>query len=119
METLITAVLDENGRLTPKNIAKYFHTELAEVLEITGVPESAASKRARIYSVSNQTRMREVLEIINQVEPWTGNSQAAWAWYRSEPLPAFGNVTAESLVRSGHTKALKAFLNGIAVGGFA
>ena len=39
--------------------------------------------------------------------------------YRAQPIPAFGDRTAESLVKSGQAAALRDYLDSIAVGGFA
>ena len=36
-----------------------------------------------------------MVEIINRVLPWTGSELAEFAWYRSQPLPSFGDKTAE------------------------
>ena len=41
------------------------------------------------------------------------------AWYRAEPIPAFGGRTAESLVKDGKAAAVRDYLDGVALGGFA
>jgi hypothetical protein len=43
----------------------------------------------------------------------------AFAWYRSQPLPPFGDQTAEDLVKEGRAEAVKTYLNRIALGGCA
>ncbi len=64
-------------------------------------------------------RLREVLEILNRVEPWAGSPLAAYAWYRSQGLPGFGDMTAEQLVTQGHADAVRDYLDAIADGGYA
>jgi len=41
------------------------------------------------------------------------------AWYRTEPLPAFGGRTAESLVKDGKAAAVYDYLDHVALGGFS
>jgi hypothetical protein len=43
----------------------------------------------------------------------------AYAWYRSEPLSGFGDLTAGELVKRGLADAVLAHLNRVAEGGFA
>ncbi len=64
-------------------------------------------------------RLREVIEILDRVEPWAGGLQQALAWFRGQGIAAFGDQTAEALVRSGRADALRSYLDGIAVGGYA
>jgi hypothetical protein len=45
--------------------------------------------------------------------------QQAFAWYRSQPLPSFGDLTAEDLVKEGRAEDVKAYLNRIGAGGYA
>ena len=40
-----------------------------------------------------------MLEIISRVTDWAGGKEQAMAWYRAQPLPAFGGRTAEALVK--------------------
>ncbi len=60
-----------------------------------------------------------MVEILNRVRPWAGSPLQAFAWYRSQPIPAFGDRTAEALVSEGRAEAVKSYLDGIAVGGYA
>ena len=58
------------------------------------------------------------MEIINRVAQWSGSDERAFAWFRSQPLPSFGDKTAEDLVKEGRTDAVKAYLSRIAGGGY-
>jgi hypothetical protein len=60
-----------------------------------------------------------MVEIINRIRGWAGTPEVAFAWYRSQPIPAFGDLTAEDLVRQGRAEAVKRHLTRIAAGGFA
>jgi hypothetical protein len=61
----------------------------------------------------------EMAEVITRVSGWAGGSEKAMAWYRGQPISAFGDRTAESLVNSGLAAPLRDYLDSIALGGFA
>lgn len=77
------------------------HITKSELAIAAGLSRDAVSKAARSKSLATQARLREMSEIINRVIPWAGSELAAYAWYRSQPLPSFGDATAEELVRQG------------------
>lgn len=70
-------------------------------------------------SRATQARLRDTTEIINRVTRWSGSVGRAFAWFRSEPLPSFGDKTAEDLVKEGRAQAVKDYLTRIAEGGYA
>ncbi len=55
-----------------------------------------------------------MVEVINRVLPWAGSVPQAFAWYRSQPLPAFGDQTAKHLVRQGRAGHVLDYLGGYA-----
>jgi hypothetical protein len=69
--------------------------------------------------VADENRLRERDEVLARVADWTGGPAQAMAWYRAEPIPAFGGRTAEALVKSGQAGPLRDYLDSIALGGFA
>ena len=60
-----------------------------------------------------------MIEIIHRIADWAGSETRAMAWYRTEPLPAFGGRTAESLVKDGKAAAVYDYLDHVALGGFS
>jgi len=62
---------------------------------------------------------KQMVMIINRVTLWCGNTFQAYAWYRSEAIPSFGNLTAEALVKQGRTDSVINYLDRIADGGYA
>jgi hypothetical protein len=58
-------------------------------------------------------------QVIDVILPWSGSRERALAWYRSQPIPAFGDQTAEELVREGRAGHLLSYLAGLSVGGYA
>lgn len=79
----------------------------------------ALYKLPRQRAAKTQNRVREMLEIVGRISHWAGGEQQAMAWYRAQPILAFGGRTAESLVKSDQASALRDYLDHIANGGFA
>lgn len=77
------------------------------------------SESTRLRAPAMQGRLRDMVEIITRVLPWAGSVPQAFAWYRAQPLPSFGDQTAEDLVKAGRAQAVKYYLARIAVGGYA
>lgn len=114
----LSEVTGEMG-VSPDRLSAALHITKSELALAAGLSRDAVSKAARSQSVVTQARLREVSEIINRVIPWAGSELAAYAWYRSQPLPSFGDATAEELVRQGLGEKVRAYLGRIAAGGFA
>ena len=77
------------------------------------------SNAARAGAPATQSRLRDMAEVLNRIRGWAGSPEAAFAWYRSQPIPAFGDLTAEDLVKAGRAEALKRHLSRMAAGGYA
>ena len=115
---LSTVVTPENV-VSPSALASRLKITKMELAAAAGLPRDSVSKRARVEGRKTQARLLDVIEIINRVAPWVGSELAAFAWYRSQPLPSFGDKTAEELVGEGQAGAVKSYLNRIAEGGYA
>jgi hypothetical protein len=115
----ISSFLDTAGQIEAAEVAETFGMSIGQLAETVGLPREAVYKSERARAGKTQSRMREMLEIINRVSEWAGGQQQAMAWYRAQPIPAFGGRTAESLVKSGQAGALRDYLDHIALGGFA
>lgn len=89
------AALPEDGYLVPQRIAAALRTTGDEVARTVGLGRDC------IRSDRTQRRLREMLEILNELEPRLGAPPLAYAWYRSAPLPGFDGWTAMQLVRAG------------------
>ena len=66
-----------------------------------------------------QSRLVALVELLERLTPWCGDPRAAYGWYCSRPLAGFEGKTARDLVRSGRMTAVEAYLERIAVGGYA
>ena len=56
------------------------------------------TRATRVSAPKTQTRATEMLEIVGRIADWAGGELQAMAWYRAEPIAAFGGRTAESLL---------------------
>nr|WP_294504979.1 XRE family transcriptional regulator [uncultured Rhodopila sp.] len=112
-------VISADGTIEPDRLGTALRITKTELAAASGLSRDAVSKTRRLQAAATQTRLREVAETINRILPWCGSVQQAFAWYRSQPIPAFGDQTAEDLVRGGRSEHLRSYLAGIAVGGFA
>lgn len=78
----------EDGLFAPRKIASALRTTGEEVARTVGPGKNAVQRRDRIGSDRTQRRLREMVEIVDKVEPRFGSPLMACARYRSEPLRA-------------------------------
>jgi transcriptional regulator with XRE-family HTH domain len=112
-------VISEDGLVIASTLARALHITKTDLAKTTGLSIDSISKTARLKSRPTQARLRDTVEIINRVADWSGGVGRAFAWFRSQPLPSFGDRTAEDLVKEGRADAVKAYLARIAAGGYA
>ena len=111
--------LDKHGNVAVDDMVETFGLSKVQIARSLGLPKEAVHKRDRLTAPKTQQRLREMLEIINRVSVWSGGQVPAMAWYRSQPIPALGDQTAEALVKAGQADLVREYLDGIAIGGFA
>ena len=109
----------DDGLFAPRKIADAFRTTSEEVARTAGLGKDAVQRKDRIRSDKTQRRLREMVEIVNQVEPRCGSSWLAYAWYRSEPLAGFSGQTAMQLVRTGRADDVLDSLDAVVAGVYA
>ena len=115
----VVGFLDGNGKVVVKRVAEDFGMSQGQLAETVGLNREAVYKVKRTYAPKTQSRVREMLEIVARVSGWAGGKNQAMAWYRAEPIPAFGGRTAESIVKTGQATALRDYLDALAMGSFA
>ncbi|RLQ87499.1 MbcA/ParS/Xre antitoxin family protein [Notoacmeibacter ruber] len=114
----LTAYSDQ-GLFAPGKIAKAFRTTSEEIARTVGLGKDAVQRKDRVRSDKTQRRLREMVEIVNKVEPRFGSALMAYAWYRSEPLPGFSGQTAMQLVRDGRAEEVMDFIDAVDAGVYA
>jgi hypothetical protein len=106
----------EQGVFAPRKIAAALRTTSEEVARTAGLGRDAVQRQERVRSDKTQRRLREMVEIINKVEPRFGSALMAYAWYRSEPLSGFSGQTAMQLVRGGRADDVLDYIDAIDAG---
>ncbi len=116
---LVMGFMDSGGEIAIADVAESFGMSKTQLAETVGLAKETLFKTARSQSSKTQSRIREMLEIISRVSDWAGGKNQAMAWYRAQPIPAFGGRTAEALVKEGKAGAVRDYLDHLALGGFA
>jgi uncharacterized protein (DUF2384 family) len=111
--------VDAKGTIHIEKVADYFSMSKSQVAETIGVQPETLHREKRMMAPKTQSRVKEMLEIVSRVSEWAGGPKQAMAWYRAEPIPAFGGRTAEFLVKEGKATAVRDYLDDVALGGFA
>ena len=106
----------DDGIFAPRKIADVFRTTSEEIARTAGLGRDAIQRKERIRSDKTQRRLREMVEIVNKVEPRFGSALVAYAWYRSEPLAGFSGQTAMQLVRSGRAGEVLDYVDAVDAG---
>jgi hypothetical protein len=75
-----------------------------QLAQTVGLGRETFHKAARAKAAKAQSRLRGMLEIIGRVSAWAGGKDQAMACYRAQPIAAFGDRTAEALVKSGQAR---------------
>ena len=116
---LVATFLDSKGHISVERVAKRFGMSKVQLAETIGLKPETVYRAARLEAPKTQTRATEMLEIVGRIADWAGGERQAMAWYRAEPIAAFGGRTAESLVKEGKASAVRDYLDHVATGGFA
>lgn len=115
----IGSLMDERGSVRVDDVAEAFSMSKAQLADTAGLAREVFQKSSRRDGPKAQSRVREMLEIISLVQGWAGSPAQAMAWYRAEPIPAFGGRTAEALVKTGSATAVRDYVDHLATGGYA
>ncbi len=113
------AAIDDAGMVSVDAVADLFGMSKQQLAETVGFDTQTLYRANRATAPRTQARLREMLEIIVRVSDWAGGQRRAMAWYRAQPIAAFGGRTAEALVKDGKAGALRDYLDHLAQGGFA
>lgn len=108
--------LAQGGVFAPALIARALRTTQDEVAQTVGLGRDALARAERVQSPKTQKRLREMVEILNRVEPRFGSALLAYAWYRSQPLAGFAGLTAMHLVREGRAAEVMDYIDAVDAG---
>lgn len=113
------AAFERKGAIDGEAAAERLGLSKGQFAETIGLAPETLRRSARMTAAKTQTRMAEMLEIIARIKDWAGGEKQALAWYRAQPIPAFGDRTAEALVKEGKAAAVRDYLDHVALGGYA
>lgn len=116
---LVASLYDTSGYISVDRVAERFGMSKQQIAETIGLARETVYRAARLHAPKAQSRATEMLEIVGRIADWAGGEKQAMAWYRAEPLAAFGGRTAEALVKEGKAAAVRDYLDHVATGGFA
>jgi Protein of unknown function (DUF2384) len=116
---LVMKFFDSMGRISVDRVARDFGMSKMQLAETIGLKPETVYRATRLGAPKTQARATEMLEIVGRISGWAGGDKQAMAWYRAEPIAAFGGRTAESLVKEGKASAVRDYLDHVATGGFA
>jgi hypothetical protein len=117
--TMGLAQYADDGLFAPRKIADALLTTSEDIARTAGLGKDAIQRKDRLRSDKTQRRLREMIEIVNKVEPRFGSALMAYAWYRSEPLPGFSGQTAMQLVKSGRADDVLDYIDAVDAGVYA
>ena len=106
----------DGGIFAPRRIADTLRTTSEEIARTAGLGKDALQRKERVKSDKTQRRLREMVEVINKVEPRFGSALIAYAWYRSQPLPGFSGQSAMQLVRDGRADEVLDYIDAVDAG---
>jgi uncharacterized protein (DUF2384 family) len=115
----VISLIDQAGQVAPDRVAETFRMSKAQLAQTLGLSTESLYKARRADAAKPQRRLKEMLEIIERISAWAGGKEQAMAWYRAQPIAAFGGRTAEGLVKTGQADALRDYLDHLALGNFA
>lgn len=108
-----------NGLIDVDAVSTELGITKASLAHSLGLAEETLQRTSRASAPKTQQRLREMLEILTRVTPWAGGAVQALGWYRGQSIPALGDQTAEAMVRSDQAAVVRAYLDGLAAGGYA
>jgi hypothetical protein len=116
---LLGDIMAEGGLVAVDRLTAVLRVTRGELAQSLGLSRDSVAKLADAGTPATQARLRDMVEILSRVRPWAGSPLQAFAWYRSQPIPSFGDQTAEALVKEGRGEDVKRYLDRIEVGGYA
>jgi hypothetical protein len=112
-------IISDDGFIDPYLIANYFHTTIEYVSFLISLDFNILKNNHRSREHKCPSRLQAVIKIISKLTLWTNSDQLSYAWYRSEPVPAFGGLTAEHIVRQHNIEIEERYIEHLVADSFA
>lgn len=105
------------GAISPTRLGDKLHMPMSRLAKLTRLHRNTLSLAPT--SPAAQDRLGEITRIIATAADLAGDEGRAIVWFRHQPLPGFGNATAEQLVSEGHAHAVLDYLSALGDGVYA
>lgn len=105
----------DDGLILPGKLAETLCTTSEELARTAGLDKDAV-QHDRIRSENTKSRLGEVSQIIDRLEPRVGSALMAYVWYRSEAMAGFSGLTAMQLVQDGRAREVLDYLEAVNAG---
>lgn len=112
-------VIRADGTVDVDALAGILLVTKADLVASTGLDSEDGPDDPQRRSEVAQRRLVALVHILERVAPWTGHPRIAFAWFRSQPLPSFGLMTPEDMLKMGRESAVEEYLDRVAAGGYA
>lgn len=112
-------VIRADGTVDVDALAGILLVTKADLVAAAGLSLGDAPESSQRCSEAAQRRFLALTRILERTAPWAGHPRTAFAWFRSQPLPSFGDLTAEDLLKMGRVSAVEGYLDRVAAGGYA
>lgn len=99
MQTLLSTSVNNRQYEEPAQWIKVLHTNHESLSLAVGIPETSLKRSERSRSDKVQTRLTDVHGILETVRPSFTSWDAAWLWFRSAPIPSFGNLSPSDVIK--------------------
>ena len=113
----LTNCFNNNGQADSLKVAFILCTSIAELAVATGV-DLKELQGPEIMSDETQSRLDNLVDLLNKVGPQFATPVMAYKWYRSEPLAGFDGQTAMQLVQAGKAQQVVKYIEAVGAGIF-
>ncbi|UVO51372.1 MbcA/ParS/Xre antitoxin family protein [Sphingomonas sp. SUN019] len=104
---MLAAFLDDirdGDVIAPKRMADRLRLPMTRLSKLAHLNRNTMA--ARPGSPAVQAKLGEIARIIARAAEMAGDEGRAIIWFKHQPIPGFGNRTAEQMVEDGHAAAV-------------
>ncbi|WP_019832892.1 antitoxin Xre/MbcA/ParS toxin-binding domain-containing protein [Sphingomonas sp. PR090111-T3T-6A] len=94
----------DGDMIAPRLMAERLRVPMTQLSRIAHVNRNTLADRPGSPSV--QAKLGQIARIITRAAELSGDEGRAIIWFRHQPIPGFGNRTAEELVEAGEADAV-------------
>jgi len=112
----ISAFIDEGGQVAVQRVADSFGMSKGQLAETVGLGREGGQVAVQRVADSFGMSKGQLAETVGRAFAWADGNDEAMAWSGAQPIAAFGDRTADALVKSGHATEVRDYLDHLALG---